>query len=135
MTVDLLIKNATVVLRNPTTGMLKEEITDVGVGGGKIVALGSHASRFSARRTLNAKDLHLLPGVIDTQVHFREPGYPAKEDLASGTKAALLGGVTSVFEMPNTQPPTLSTLDIADKHARALGLGLRNRRPRRGLGC
>lgn len=121
MTIDLLIKDATVVLRNPTTGLLKEEITDVGIRGSKIVAIGSHASTAVAADTLNARGLHLIPGVIDTQVHFREPGFPAKEDLSSGTMAALLGGVTSVFEMPNTSPPTLSAEDIADKQARAQG--------------
>lgn len=121
MTIDLLIKDATVVLRNPTTQLLKEEGTDVGLHQGKIIALGSNATSRQAKRTLNAKGLHLIPGVIDTQVHFREPGFPQKEDISSGTMAALLGGVTSVFEMPNTHPPTLSAIDLADKVSRARG--------------
>ncbi|HRO04811.1 MAG TPA: dihydroorotase, partial [Terricaulis sp.] len=68
-----------------------------------------------------AKGLTILPGVIDTQVHFREPGNPQKEDLESGTRAAALGGVTGVFEMPNTAPPTTNPEAIADKLARAKG--------------
>jgi dihydroorotase len=63
----------------------------------------------------------VLPGVIDTQVHFREPGLEHKEDLASGTAAAALGGVVGVFEMPNTKPSTLTAADLADKLARARG--------------
>jgi dihydroorotase len=70
---------------------------------------------------IDAKGLHVLPGVIDTQVHFREPGNEHKEDLESGTRAAALGGVTAVFEMPNTSPPTTSADALADKLARARG--------------
>ncbi len=66
-----------------------------------------------------ARGLHVLPGVIDSQVHFREPGNEHKEDLESGSRAAVLGGVTGVFEMPNTAPPTTSRAAIADKLARA----------------
>jgi dihydroorotase len=62
-----------------------------------------------------------LPGVIDTQVHFREPGNEHKEDLESGSRAAVLGGVTAVFEMPNTHPPTTTRAAIEDKLARASG--------------
>jgi dihydroorotase len=63
----------------------------------------------------------VLPGVIDTQVHFREPGAEHKEDLETGTRAAVLGGVTGVFEMPNTNPPTADAAALADKLARARG--------------
>jgi dihydroorotase len=63
--------------------------------------------------------LDVLPGVIDSQVHFREPGLEAKEDLESGSRSAVLGGVTAVFEMPNTRPNTDSAEAIADKLARA----------------
>ena len=66
-----------------------------------------------------AKGLHVLPGVIDSQVHFREPGNEHKEDLETGSRAAILGGVTAVFEMPNTNPPTTSRAAIEDKLARA----------------
>lgn len=91
---------------------------DVGVRGGKIVAIGD-LSQASAGEVFDAKGLHILPGVIDTQVHFREPGNPQKEDLESGTRAAALGGVTGVFEMPNTNPPTTNPQAIEDKLARA----------------
>ena len=55
---------------------------------------------------IDAEGLHILPGVIDSHVHFREPGYTYKEDWATGTIAAACGGVTLVLEMPNTRPPT-----------------------------
>ena len=74
-----------------------------------------------AAEEFDAHGLHVLPGVIDSQVHFREPGLEHKEDLAHGTKAAVLGGVTAIFEMPNTSPLTLSTDELADKFARADG--------------
>ena len=70
-----------------------------------------------ARRS-TAKGLHVLPGVIDTQVHFREPGLTQKEDLETGSRWAVLGGVTAVFEMPNTNPLTTSAEALADKVAR-----------------
>jgi len=70
---------------------------------------------------LDAKGLHILPGVIDTQVHFREPGNEHKEDLETGTRAAALGGVTAVFEMPNTAPPATTVAALEDKLARAKG--------------
>jgi len=92
---------------------------DVAVRDGRIAALGRIEGR--AAETLDAGGLHVLPGVIDTQVHFREPGLEHKEDLASGTAAAALGGVTAVFEMPNTKPSTLTAEDLADKLARARG--------------
>ena len=73
----------------------------------------------SACGVLDAGGLHVLPGVIDTQVHFREPGGEHKEDIGTGTRAAALGGVTAVFEMPNTAPPTTTEEALADKMARA----------------
>ncbi|MGA1834155.1 dihydroorotase [Rhizobium wenxiniae] len=78
---------------------------DVGVRHGRIVALGDLA-RDSADRVVDCTGLHILPGVIDTQVHFREPGLTHKEDLETGSRGAVLGGVTGVFEMPNTNPLT-----------------------------
>jgi dihydroorotase len=92
---------------------------DIAVRDGRIAALGRIEG--SAAETIDAGGLHVLPGVIDTQVHFREPGNEHKEDLASGTAAAAMGGVTAVFEMPNTKPSTLSAEDLADKLARARG--------------
>src|ERR1043165_8935617 len=78
---------------------------DVGVRGGKVAAIGD-LSQASAGETFDAAGLTVMPGVIDTQVHFREPGLEWKEDLESGSRAAILGGVTAVFEMPNTEPTT-----------------------------
>jgi len=91
---------------------------DVGVRAGRIVAIGSLTGA-KAAEVYDARGLHVLPGVIDTQVHFREPGNAHKEDLETGSRAAVLGGVTGVFEMPNTTPPTTSHLAIEDKLARA----------------
>jgi len=93
---------------------------DVGVKGGRIAAIGGLAAA-KAAEVFDAKGLHVLPGVIDTQVHFREPGNEHKEDLETGSRAAVLGGVTGVFEMPNTAPPTTTKLAIEDKLARAKG--------------
>ena len=89
---------------------------DVGVSGGRIVAIGTVGD---AGRAIDCTGLDILPGVIDTQVHFREPGLVHKEDLESGSVAAVMGGVTGVFEMPNTKPNTDSAEAIADKLARA----------------
>ena len=94
--------------------------TDVGVRDGRIAALGD-LGRADAAATLDLGGLTVLPGVIDTQVHFREPGNEHKEDLATGTAAAVLGGVTAVFEMPNTKPATTTAELLADKVARAKG--------------
>lgn len=89
---------------------------DVGVSGGKIVAIGAVGD---AGETIDCTGLDVLPGVIDSQVHFREPGLEAKEDLESGSRSAVLGGVTAVFEMPNTKPNTDSEAAVADKLQRA----------------
>lgn len=91
---------------------------DIGVVQGRIAAIGSFSGAL-ADEVFDAKGLHVLPGVIDTQVHFREPGNEHKEDLESGSRAAVLGGVTSVFEMPNTSPPTATRALIEDKLSRA----------------
>ncbi len=93
---------------------------DVGVTGGRIAAIGDLKSA-KAKEILDARNLYVLPGVIDTQVHFREPGNEHKEDLETGSRAAVLGGVTAVFEMPNTNPPTTTRAAIEDKLARAKG--------------
>src|SRR5690606_37160931 len=78
---------------------------DIGIIGGRIAAIGDLGSD-SAGETVDCTGLHILPGVIDTQVHFREPGLTHKEDLESGSRSAVMGGVTGVFEMPNTNPLT-----------------------------
>jgi len=111
---DLLIRGGTVATPNGIAP------ADVGVIAGRIAAIGSFPDA-KAATVFEAKGLHVLPGVMDTQVHFREPGNTHKEDLASGSLAAILGGVTSVFEMPNTAPPTTTRAAIEDKLARAKG--------------
>jgi dihydroorotase len=113
-TFDLLIRGGTVATPN---GIAQG---DVGIIGGRIAAIGSFANA-PASEIFEARGLHVLPGVMDTQVHFREPGNAHKEDLASGSLAAILGGVTSVFEMPNTVPPTTTRAAIQDKLDRAHG--------------
>jgi len=107
-TLDLLIINGRVM----TPGGLVE--ADIGIAGGKIVSIGA-LSGAAAAETFDAKGLHVLPGVIDSQVHFREPGLEHKEDIAHGTKAAIKGGVTSIFEMPNTSPLTLDAATLQQK--------------------
>ncbi len=91
--------------------------TDLGIRDGRIATIGSLA-RADGRR-FDAAGLHVLPGVIDTQCHFREPGLTHKEDIGSGSASAALGGVTTFFEMPNTQPSTDSPEALAWKVARA----------------
>jgi dihydroorotase len=89
---------------------------DVGVRGGRVAAVtepGALAAGSGA--DIDATGLHVLPGVIDGHVHFREPGFEHKEDWASGSQAAVAGGVTTVIDMPNTQPPTRSAADARAK--------------------
>ena len=93
-------------------------MADVGVIDGRIAFIGD-LSQASAGETVDATGLTVLPGVIDTQVHFREPGLEWKEDLETGSRAAALGGVTAVFEMPNTEPNTTDPDTLADKLDRA----------------
>ncbi len=93
---------------------------DIAVRDGRIAAIGALAGA-SAGEAIDCAGLHVLPGVIDTQVHFREPGATHKEDLESGSRAAVLGGVAAVFEMPNTNPLTTTREAIEDKLARARG--------------
>jgi dihydroorotase len=93
---------------------------DVGVRAGKIAAIGQ-LGQASAGEVLDAAGLVVLPGVIDTQVHFREPGMEWKEDLETGSRGAVLGGVTAVFEMPNTRPTTTDPAALEDKLRRAKG--------------
>ncbi|QGM94502.1 dihydroorotase [Methylocystis rosea] len=97
-----------------------EGARDVGLRDGKIAEIGD-LSRASAGETIDCRGLHILPGVIDSQVHFREPGASHKEDLESGSRGAVLGGVVGVFDMPNTNPLTTGEAELADKVARATG--------------
>jgi dihydroorotase len=91
--------------------------TNIAIKDGRFAKIGD-VTADQGDAHINAKGLTLLPGVIDTQVHFREPGNEHKEDLQSGSLAAVMGGVTAVFEMPNTKPPTTTVEAIADKVAR-----------------
>jgi dihydroorotase len=96
------------------------QVGDIGISNGRIAEIGN-LSAARAASTISAKGLHVLPGVMDTQVHFREPGNTHKEDLETGSRAAVLGGVTAVFEMPNTAPPTTDLAALNDKLTRAKG--------------
>ena len=97
---DLIFKNGTVVNQDGIG------TADVAVSNGRIAAIGTISG--AAAETVDCTGLHILPGVIDTQVHFREPGLTHKEDLETGSRSAVMGGVTGVFEMPNTNPLTTS---------------------------
>jgi dihydroorotase len=112
---DLVIRGGTVVSH------AGEGVATIGVKDGRIVAIGGSIGDQAADKVFDAAGLHVLPGVIDTQVHFREPGNEHKEDLETGTRAAALGGVTAVFEMPNTAPPTTTAEALAEKLTRAKG--------------
>ena len=111
---DLIIAGATLV--EPTG----RERADLGITEGRIAARGDLTSS-DAERRVDASGLLLLPGVIDSQVHFREPGLTQKEDFETGSRAAVLGGVTSVFDEPNVDPPTTTKEALDDKLARASG--------------
>ncbi len=111
-TYDLILKGGTVVNHDG------EGVRDLGVRAGRFAAIGD-LSRASAGDTIDCRGLHVLPGVIDSHVHFREPGLTHKEDLESGSLSAVLGGVTAVFEMPNTNPTTTDADALADKVRRA----------------
>jgi dihydroorotase len=111
---DAIFKNGTVVNQDGS------HAADIGVRGGRIVAIGALTGD-TADTVTDCRGLHILPGVIDTQVHFREPGLEHKEDLATGSLSAVMGGVTSVFEMPNTSPLTTTRATFEDKIRRATG--------------
>ena len=113
-TFDLILSGGTVVLPSGPVA------TDVAVKDGRFAAFGTlTGAKAKVRREMSG--LTLLPGVIDTQVHFRDPGLEHKEDLESGTRAAVMGGVVAVFEMPNTKPATINAAALNDKLARAKG--------------
>ena len=98
----------------------------VAIKDGAMLAVGAADAMPPARETLDATGLHVLPGAIDVHVHFRDPGYPHKEDWATGTAAAAFGGVTTVFDMPNT--------DSADRDRRDPGRETRHRRQQGACG-
>src|SRR5436853_7097489 len=108
---DTILKSGTVVNQDG------EGVRDIGISNGRIAEIGGLGNA-SAAETIDCKGLHSLPGVIDSQVHFREPGLTHKEDLETGSRSAVMGGVTAVFEMPNTDPLTVTAETFADKIGR-----------------
>jgi dihydroorotase len=110
---DLLISGGTVVTGDSRT------VADVAIKDGLVAAVGRPGTLGPATETLDAKGLFVLPGAIDVHVHFREPGYTHKEDWETGTAAAAMGGTTTVFEMPNTHPPTRSVAELRQKQEAA----------------
>jgi dihydroorotase len=111
---SLLIRHAEIILPNG-----ESMIGDVLTQGRQIVQLGQEITNASPTHEIDARGLTLLPGVIDPQVHFREPGLEHKEDLFTASCACAKGGVTSFLEMPNTRPLTISQSDLDDKLQRA----------------
>src|SRR5262249_19997429 len=105
---DVILKSGTVVNQDG------EGVRDIGIANGRIAEIGS-LSQGSPAKVVDGKGLHILPGVMDTQVHFREPGLTHKEDLETGSRSAVMGGVTAVFEMPNTSPLTVTEADFSNK--------------------
>jgi dihydroorotase len=111
---DCILANGTVVNHDGVG------LRDIGVRDGRVAEIGALGGAAAGER-VDCRGLYILPGVIDSQVHFREPGFVHKEDLETGSRAAVLGGVTAVFEMPNTEPTTTSADALADKLRRAKG--------------
>jgi dihydroorotase len=111
-TFDTILRGGTVVNHDGAG------VRDIGLNDGRIAAIGSLGGA-SAGEIIDCRGLHVLPGVIDSQVHFREPGLTHKEDLETGSRAAVMGGVTAVFEMPNTNPLTTCAETLAGKLAAA----------------
>ena len=108
-TLDLALINGNVFLPSG-----KIEKINLGIKNSKISYLGN-SSNLKAKTNIDVKNLHVLPGCIDTQVHFREPGLTHKEDILHGTKGAIMGGITGIFEMPNTKPPTINRIEFEKK--------------------
>lgn len=119
---DLILEDATII-----TGA-RRQVADICVEGGKIAYVGARPGG-TARRKVSAIGKFVIPGLIDTHVHFRSPGHPEKEDWASGSRAAVSGGVTTVCDMPNTDPPTLTRVEWEQKR----GLAAENSRVNFGI--
>jgi len=114
-TFDLVIKNALALVHKNST--LTQSLVNIGIRAGKIAEISN--TTLEGQEYFDAKGLHVLPGVIDSQVHFRDPGLTHKETFETGTKGAALGGVTSVFDMPNTKPST-STAELYDEKIKVI---------------
>lgn len=117
---SVLIKNATLVNEG------KVSVQDVLVKNGRIEQIGNNIQPSGNIREINAEGLHLLPGVIDDQVHFREPGLTHKATIGSEARAAVAGGTTSFMEMPNTNPPALTQQLLEDKYTIAANTSVAN---------
>src|SRR6202020_1767606 len=105
---DTILKSGTVVNQDGEGGR------EIGICEGRTAEIGG-LGQASAAEVIECRGLHILPGVMDTQVHFREPGLTHKEDLETGSRSAVMGGVTAVFEMPNTDPLTVTEQTYSDK--------------------
>jgi dihydroorotase len=110
---DWLITNAELVNEG------RRQHTDVRVRDGRIERIGASLTARASERVLDARGRWLLPGMIDDQVHFREPGLTHKADIESESRACLAGGITSYMEMPNTRPPAIDSTSLESKYARA----------------
>ncbi len=122
-TYDMILKQGEALIFHQ--GKVQRQVCDIAISEGQIVEVAPSISTL-AKKELSLKGLTVLPGVIDSQVHFREPGLTQKEDFETGTKAALMGGVTSIFEMPNTLPPTIHLENLEEKIHRAEGRAYAN---------
>ncbi len=116
---ELIIRDATIV---SSTGRL---VADIAIEGNKIAYVGGKAAG-PARREIDAIGRFVMPGVIDSQVHFRDPGDGRREDWGTGSRAAVAGGVTTVLDMPDTQPPTVDAASVKAKLATAARLSVAN---------
>ena len=124
-TYELLFRNGTVVNHDGVG------TRDIAVREGRVAAIGDIDPR-RAERVIDCTGLHILPGVIDSQVHFREPGAEHKEDLETGSRGAVMGGVTTVFEMPNTRPtPTIGSSASLPASRKRMPRSMRQGRPAR----
>ena len=112
---ELLIQNARMVNEG------REFSGDLRIKGDRIDAIAPYLFAKHGEKVLNANGRLLLPGVIDAQVHFREPGMEHKGNLVTEPAAAVAGGVTSFLDMPNTKPPALDAATLEDKYRRAAG--------------
>jgi len=117
---SILIKNATIVNEGST------RVMDVLIKNDRIDRIEPHISLKENHKEINAEGLHLLPGIIDDQVHFREPGLTHKATIATESRAAVAGGVTSFMEMPNTKPPALTQELLEEKYNIAAATSVAN---------
>lgn len=118
MAFDFILRNGKIVT---PTGIIDG---DIGITDGKIAQVGKISE--SAATEKDCAGLFILPGLIDMHVHFRDPGFPKKEDFASGSAAAAAGGITTVIDMPNTNPPTLTCEALEEKRKIAASKSLVN---------